>query len=595
MQAVHDKSEVSIGEYLAVLRRRWRWVAGTIIVVVGLVLVRDLLQQPVYRASAQLLLQSKASENIFSPTAQSPDPARAVQNELRIINSRIVRLKAAEAYGAPLTVSAIAGGDDDIIVISATDTDPEEAARKVNIYAETYQSARVDALLDDLTGAKEVIQQQINDFQAEIDRVDEPLAAIDAQIAALPPETPTDDPRLVALQARRDAEVRRTDAQRQELQNQLSEYQERLQILQVSERLTTTGGVQILNPAKTPSSPVSPTIVRDVIQALLIAAFLGVGLAFLRDQLDDSVRTKADLDRLASGLPGLAVIPRDDAWRTPTETRLSTVEDPTSAVAESFRGLRTSLQYLALERPMGLVQATSATAGEGKTTAVANLAVAFARAGKRVCVVGCDLRKPRVHHFFGVDGDVGLTSALLGERTLAEAIQTSPVHPNIDVLAAGPRPPNPSELLSLDRTSTLLRSLCDDYAIVFVDSPPALPVTDALVLARSVDATLFVASAEATSKREARRAIEMLQQVDSPLIGTVLNGVPAEENYGSLYRYYGQEVPNRSLLSRLLGRHRHSETPTLDTSHLPDEEAAGANGAGPRPERPAPDRSSSGV
>ncbi len=593
MQAVHDKSEVSIGEYLAVLRRRWLWVAGTVVVLVGLVLARDLQQDPVYRASTQLLLQSKASENIFQPIAQSPDPTRAVQNELRIINSRVVRSQAREAYGGPISVSAVAGGDDDIIILSATDTNAAEAARKANVYAETYQSARVAALLEDLTTARAVLQTQIDDFQGQIDAVNGPVALLDERIV----DTPLDDPRLPALQAQRDQVQRQTDGQRQELETQLADYQQRLQILQLSERLTTTGGVQILNPAQTPSSPVSPTILRDVMQTLIIALFLGVGLAFLRDQLDDSVRTKADLDRLAPAVPGLVMIPQDTAWRSANEARLSTVVDPSSAVSESFRALRTSLQYLSLARPMALVQLTSANAGEGKTTTLANLAVAFARAGKKVCVVGCDLRKPRLAPFFEVDPSIGLTQALLGERTVREAIQSSPVHPNIDVLDAGPRPPNPSELLSLDRTSTLLRGLCADYSIVFIDCPPVLPVTDALVLSRSVDATLFLASAERTSKREAKRAIEMLQQVDSPIIGTVLNGVPAEDSYGSLYAYYGQEVPSRSLSSILRRRgRRHSDTSTLDTSHVPDQE--GHEPQDPPPaeaDDPDPDRTTTGV
>lgn len=571
MQAVHDKAEVSISEYLAVLRRRWMWIAATIVVLVGLVLARDLRQAPVYRASTQLLLQAKASENIFLPVNQSPDPTRAVQNELRVINSRVVRQAARQAYGGPIEVTAAAGGDDDIIVISATDTDADEAARKANVYAETYQSARVGALLDDLTAANGVLQQQIDDFQGQIDRVDEPLAAIDAQISALPLGTPEDDPQRLNLEAARVREEQRTQSRRGELETQLTEYQNRLQILQVSERLTTTGGVQILNPAQPPGSPASPTILRDVIQTLLVAGFLGIGLAFLRDQLDDSVRTKADLDRLVRDAPGLAMIPHDPTWRMASEARLSTVADSSSAVAEAFRGLRTAVQYLSLDRPLQLIQITSANAGEGKSATLSNIAVAFARAGKRVVVVGCDLRRPRIHSFFDVDGSRGLTSVLLGEHTLDEALQTSPVHPNIDVLASGPRPPNPSELLSLDRTASLLRSLAERYSMVFIDAPPVLPVTDALVLSRCVDGTLFLASAERTSKREARRAVEMLQQVDSPIIGSVLNGVVAEENYGSLYAYYGQGRPRRTPLAFIRGRRR-SPLPTIDTSHLPDDE-----------------------
>jgi capsular exopolysaccharide synthesis family protein len=244
-----------------------------------------------------------------------------------------------------------------------------------------------------------------------------------------------------------------------------------------------------------------------------------------------------------------------------------------SATAEAYRGLRTAIQYAGIERPMSLIQVTSASAGEGKTTLLSNLAVAFAQAGKRVCVVGCDLRKPRLHQFMQVDGSVGFTSVVLGDVTLQDAIQQSPLHPNIDVLASGPRPPNPSELLSLDRTANIIRSLADDYTVVFIDCPPVLPVTDALVLSRCVDATIFLATANKTTRRTARRAVEMLRQVSTPLIGTVLNGVAAEDTYGSLYEYYGYVRRSRvPVIGRLLGR-RNSDIAEIDHDVLPSDES----------------------
>ncbi len=254
-----------------------------------------------------------------------------------------------------------------------------------------------------------------------------------------------------------------------------------------------------------------------------------------------------------------------------------------SATAEAYRGLRTSLQYLALQRPIGVVQITSAAADEGKSSTLANLAIAFAEAGMRVAIVGCDLRKPRTHQFFGVDGSIGLTSVLLGTRTLEESLQISPVHPNVTVLASGPRPPNPSELLGLDSTAAIIRSLLHTHSIVFLDCPPVLPVTDSLVLARCVDATLFLALSQKTSKRQARHSVERLQQVDSPLIGTILNGVSAEQTYGSLFDYYGYvDPPHRSVL-RSFRRHRRSDVPTLNDTVLPTTQSYSSPPSDPAP------------
>jgi capsular exopolysaccharide synthesis family protein len=567
MHATQDATEVSIAQYLEVLRRRWIWIVLTPMVLVGFTLFNDLRAEPVYSARTELLLQSKPSESIFNTVSAAPNPERALQNEMRIINSRRVRLAVEEAYGAPVSVRAVAGGEDDVIVVSATASDPREAAERVNTYVDTYQTARIAAQLEDLTDTKKIVQQQIDDFQAAVDEIDKPVAALDEQINLMDPN----DPRYNELLAQRERLKERTDAARQEAQNQLSDYQERLQILQLSERLTTTGGVQILNPATPPRSPISPTITQDVIQSLIIGLFVGVALAFARDQIDDSIRSKVDLERAARDLPTLALIPDDDISRNPQSKVLVTAGAPMSAGAESYRGLRTAIQYAHIERPIQIIQITSANAGEGKSTTLSNLAVAFAQSGKRVITVGADLRKPRLHQTMQVDGSIGLTSVVLGYNTLGEAIQTSPVHPNIHVLASGPLPPNPSELLNHERTAKILRTLSSEYDVVFVDCPPILPVTDSLVLSRNVDAMIFLARSGVTTRRAARRSIEMLHQIDAPLLGTILAGVASEETYGSFYEYYGytrrMSIP---IVGRLLHRNRY-EPPRIEKDSLPDE------------------------
>lgn len=565
---MHETSQANISDYLGVVRRRWMVILGTVVIATVLMAARDLTVTPVYQASTQLLLKPTQSESIFQPGVVNTDPTRAVQNELKIINSLLVRNAVREAYGEPISISAVSGGEDDIIILSATDTDPEEAARKVNVYAETYQETKLNGAVSELAQSKAVLQQQVDDFQAEIDALNAPVAEIDQRIIATSP----DSPEYNRLVIERETLNNRIQAERNELQSGLADYQQRLQVLQLSERLTTTGGVQILNPASVPTSPISPNLIRDLIQAAIIGLFVGVALALVLEQIDDSIRSVGDLERSARDLPTLGLIPDDEGWKNRDLPRVSTKEAPLSAVAEAYRGLRTTLQYLALHQPMGVVQITSSTASEGKTSTLSNLAYAFAEAGMPVAVVGCDLRRPRVHTFLGVDGSVGMTSVLLGERTLDEALQQSPLHPNIRVLPSGPRPPNPSELLSLDRTTTMIRSLLDDHAIVFLDCPPVLPVTDSLVLSRCVDASVFIAMSNRTSRREVKRSLERLRQVDSPLIGTILNGVSAEGAYGSLYEYYGYQPASRvPLLGRLFRRSR-SDVPLLEESMLPTED-----------------------
>jgi capsular exopolysaccharide synthesis family protein len=211
------------------------------------------------------------------------------------------------------------------------------------------------------------------------------------------------------------------------------------------------------------------------------------------------------------------------------------VTQPTGTpAAEAYRSLRTSVRFLDVERPLRTLLVTSPTEGDGKTTTVANLGVAVARSGQRCVVVCGDLRQPRVHEHLGVAPEPGLTSLLLGEVTLDEALQAVPHATGLRVLAAGGVPPNPSELLSSDAAIQVLERVGDGVDLVLIDSPPVLPVTDALVLAQQVDGVVLVADARHTGLPEIREAYQRLEQVGAPLVGTVLNS--AEGTVGS-YSY----------------------------------------------------------
>jgi capsular exopolysaccharide synthesis family protein len=186
-----------------------------------------------------------------------------------------------------------------------------------------------------------------------------------------------------------------------------------------------------------------------------------------------------------------------------------------------------------------LIQVTSPAAGDGKTTTVANLAIAFANAGDRVLVVSCDLRQPKLHELFGLDNSVGFTSVVIGETSLAGAVQASPTFDNVSVLPSGPKPTNPSEMLSSSRTGELFASFRTRWDVVLIDSPPILPVSDALGMANFVDSIILVGAAGKSTQRSVRRAVDSLRLVGAPLECAILNkeaGHEADE-YGYGYGY----------------------------------------------------------
>jgi non-specific protein-tyrosine kinase len=241
----------------------------------------------------------------------------------------------------------------------------------------------------------------------------------------------------------------------------------------------------------------------------------------------------------------LGLIPAVKNWKDKTATEVVSLSAPTSPAAEAYRNLRTSVQFLALDRPFRVLEFTSPTAAEGKTTTVANLGVALAWAGQRVIIVCCDLRRPRIHEFFGLSNGVGFTSVLLGQASVTEACQLVPGQERLAVMASGPLPLNPSEVLISGRTGELLDSARAQADIVLLDCPPVIPVTDAAVLSRRCDATFLVASARDTSGRAVGRAVEVLSQVGAPLVGTILNRVTADDGYGYAprYEYYPAQGP----------------------------------------------------
>ena len=197
---------------------------------------------------------------------------------------------------------------------------------------------------------------------------------------------------------------------------------------------------QLVVPAVPDPVPVSPKPVQDAVIAIGVGLLLGIGLALLRENLDDRVRGKDQLEQLMPGTPVLGLIPVIDEWRDRKRPYLVAQSQPRSPPSEAYRGLRTSVQFMALENPTKVLQITSPSAGDGKTTTSANLAWIMADAGQRVVLIGCDLRQPRIHEFFGLPNDVGFTSVLLGEAELDDALLSVPNQPGLTGAPDGTSP-----------------------------------------------------------------------------------------------------------------------------------------------------------
>ncbi len=311
-------------------------------------------------------------------------------------------------------------------------------------------------------------------------------------------------------------------------------------------------------PALKPSSPNVPL---NLALGTLVGLALGIGVAVLRTTLDNRVRTPRDAEQVTSAPPIGAI-----AYDTKAKERPLIVHaDPLSPRAESFRALRTNLQFLDMGGRASFV-ITSSIPSEGKSTTTINLAIALADAGKRVALIDTDLRKPKVAEYLGMEGGAGLTDVLIGRAKVTEVMQVWGGR-SLYVLPAGKIPPNPSELLGSRQMSMLLDMLEKDFDVVLCDAPPLLPVTDAAILARATSGALLVIAAGRTTKHQLTGAVEALNTVGAKLAGFVMSMVPTRgpDSYYSAYGYgygYGyREVPDKKAAKAARKSRRARSTP----------------------------------
>jgi polysaccharide biosynthesis transport protein len=310
--------------------------------------------------------------------------------------------------------------------------------------------------------------------------------------------------------------------------------------------------IYVVEEARPPGGPIKPRPQMNIAVALMLGLMAALGLAFLLEYLDISIRKPEDVIRRIGG-PVLASVPLVTFPDPPPNPRrpprgviassVFTLHDSGSLAAESFRLLRTNLQFLGMDEPLRSVLVTSAVPDEGKSVTSANLAVALAQAGLQVCLVDADLRRPTQAALFGLDPKMGLTNVLVGATPLDEAL-ARPAE-GLSVLTAGPIPPNPAELLASKRMTGLLRDLEARFDMVVVDAVPALGLADAVTLAPQVGGVIMVLRCNGVGYPDVIRTRDALLAVKAKLLGTVLHGVREGQGRYYYHKYYTSGRPRR--------------------------------------------------
>jgi succinoglycan biosynthesis transport protein ExoP len=403
------------------------------------------------------------------------------------------------------------------------------------------------AALSRLEATKEAFFDEVKNIRGAMDR---DLAEIDAQAGGLrklfnEAEARAFDVNLLEIEYNRLARARDNNEKLYALVMERSKESDMTRTLVFN-------NIRIMERPMLPRGPVSPNVPLNIGGGLLAGLVLGLAAAIGREQLDRSVKTPSQLEQLL-GLSFLGLLPSLPDAEEKSDGRvgggpridapvinreLVVHEHPTSGIAEAARAIRTNILFMSPDRPYRTLLVTSAGPAEGKTTVACCIAIAMAQAGRRVVLLDCDMRRPRLHKVFGYSRDVGLTTALIDEPRIEELAMDTRV-PNLSVITTGPLPPNPAEILHSEAFAALISKLKDRYDCVVIDSPPVVPVTDAAILSNAVDGTILVVRAFETSKDLARRAARALRDVGGHVVGTVLNAVDLNRHeYGYKYYYY---------------------------------------------------------
>ncbi|MFM8857483.1 MAG: polysaccharide biosynthesis tyrosine autokinase [Actinomycetota bacterium] len=321
--------------------------------------------------------------------------------------------------------------------------------------------------------------------------------------------------------------------------------------------------------ASIPTKPSVPDRARAIAAGLAAGLILGLGLALIRDRLDNTVKRTETLEEI-TGVGLVGSIPLDKDRRKDTAI---TFENNNSGIAEAFRKLRTNLQFLNVDNPPRTIVITSSTPAEGKSTTAINIALALAEAEKNVVLVDGDMRRPSVDKYLGLVGSVGFSTVLSGAAPLSEVLQTTKF-PNLTVLTAGTSPPNPSELLSSLAAKNVLAELRAQFDYVIIDSSPLLAVTDGAILATNADGALIMARFGETKREQLAHAVGILESVGASLLGAVFTITPQRGHsyysYNYNYSYYGYHGEDQH-------RGKSSKADAVTSSrNVPDTTVAGA-------------------
>jgi capsular exopolysaccharide synthesis family protein len=532
------RTELTLEDYVAILRRRWFWMLAPIVLLAGLATAFGVRAEPEYTATASVLLADSAAQEALDPGSTNTGLlTRRIENEINFAKSDATESLVAERLGFLPDDEVLIGGIDsaDVLEFTGTAASPDDAAIWPNAWAEAYVETKQIEAEGSITAAVDQLEERLTNLQTERQEIREPL---DSLRDSLTRATTEERQAVLTAQVARLADdlgpsLDLVDTQIAQVVNSIGE-------LQLSGEVARSGTARVLQVASPPEDESGAPLWRTILLGLVAGSVLGVASALAAESFDKTLKTADDVIA-ASGLPVLGSIPRPPKDLPFNELFLATSDHPDSTIADGYQRVSNALQFSLLGKTVKSILITSANQSEGKTTTSANLAFAMAVLYKRVALVDVDFRRPRLHKALDLPMEPGFSNHLTDGTPVEELASHVDDYRMLAMIPCGGIPPNPAEFVSMPEFGAALEALEEVSDLVVLDGPPVLPVADSLSLARHADAVILTVLAGSTTKEHLAHALESLRQVGGNVLGVVLIGVKDDALYGA-YGYYRDDV-----------------------------------------------------
>ena len=580
--------------------RRWIWllVIGTLAGgAIGYLTSNA--QTPLYQASTRFVVLRAAQTGSYDYYSYL-DSQQLITTYAQLLTTDSLLEEASQTLGFPIYAGQAKAeqlGETQFVRLTVTHEDPVRAATIANVLVdvligqnEKLQSIRyvnaeqnlqtrieetqkqIDTLQSEIDSiSTSTVQNQLETVQKNIDDIQDQINELETQIAALNAAAISDEQQ--SQLAEKQANLAQLEpvlalyqeiytnlvvlgkpvesggdisGQLDQLQTTLNLYQQiyissisSLEALRLAQAQNTPTVVQV-EPATTPKNPISPKPVQSALLYAAVGLVVTAGIAFLIEDLDDTVKTPDDVKHTL-GLPVVGLVAElkgNYEGKNALRSGVFVADQPRSPVSEAFRALRTNLEFSSVDSPLKTILVSSSGEGEGKTTVASNLAIILSQGGKKVLLLDADLRRPNVHKQFSIPNRVGLSDLIRGRMDVEDVIQVPENIKKLSIITSGSLPPNPAELLGSLKMGLILDSLKSIFDVIVIDTPPML-VSDAQILSSRVDGILFVVRPGKTHIDVAKSPLEELKRIDARVVGVVLNRIPRNRGYyyGG-YRYY---------------------------------------------------------